>query len=167
MEKQKTAQIPKRLEFVVAEPDKDTRCLYSFYLESLGVSEDRVFLAQSGKECLEIFKDKNKEEKKNREEELLLPPTNDSILVILDMHLKDIPSLHVAKEITRINPQQKMIVTTTTSQLEDFKNKANDLGPINAIKEDKILIKPFRFSQLLSLIRTMTINPNYGHFARQ
>lgn len=95
------------------------------------------------------------EQIKNQKKERL--PINDDTLVILNIHLKDIPSLYVAKEITRINPQQKVIISTTSS-VETVKNKAKDLGPINAIKEDKILIKPFRFSQLLSLLKTMIVN---------
>jgi CheY-like chemotaxis protein len=164
MEKQKTEEVPMHLKFLVAEPDKDMQILYSLYFERLGLSEDRVIIAQGGKNCLEIYKNRNNKWIKNPEKEQkqqqrlsLPPPTNDNMLVILDMHLRDIPSLHVAKGIMEINPQQNMIITTTSS-LEDLKNKVKDLLPITAVSEDKILFKPFRFSQLLSLINTIMIN---------
>jgi hypothetical protein len=50
------------------------------------------------------------------------------------------------------------MILTTTSPSDTIKNKIKDSDPINAIKEDKILIKPFRFSQLLALIKAMTTN---------
>ena len=71
------------------------------------------------------------------------------------MHLKDTSNLNVAKEIMNINPQQKMIHTSTSS-LKDVKNFAKDVSP--NIEEDMILIKPFRLSQLLSVIKTITAN---------
>jgi hypothetical protein len=59
---------------------------------------------------------KNQEKEQKQQQRLSLPPlTNDNMLIILDMHLRDIPSLHVAKGIMEINPQQNMIITTTSS----------------------------------------------------
>lgn len=129
-------QTPKNLEILVAEPDKDMQQLYNLYLKKSGIREDRIMVAESGKKCVEIFENKNKNKKQIE--------NYDDILVILDMHLKDMSSLHAAKEIMNINPQQKMILTSTSS-LKDVKNGVKD---VSTIEEDTILIKPFRFSQL-------------------
>jgi DNA-binding response OmpR family regulator len=136
-------QISKNLGIVIVERDKDTQELYNLYLKKLGIREDRIMVAESGKECMEIF-----ENKKQIENE-------DDILVILDMHLKDMSSLHVAKEIMNMNPQQKMILTTTSTK--EVKNYIKNVST-STIEDDMILIKPFRFSQLLSLIKTLTAN---------
>ena len=49
------------------------------------------------------------------------------------------------------------MVLVTTSAFA-VKKEAEEVEQIRAIKEDKVLIKPFRFSQLLSLIKTMIMN---------
>lgn len=141
-------QIPRNLGIVIFEPDKDTQELYNLYLKKLGIREDRIMVAENGKKCVEIFENKNKN-KKQREN------GNDDVLVILDMHLKDTSNLNVAKEIMNINPQQKMILTST-SPLKDVKNFVKDVS--TSIEEDMILIKPFRLNQLLSVIKTITAN---------
>ena len=141
-------QISKNLGIVIGEPDKDIQELYNLYLKKLGIREDRIMVAENGKKCVEIFENQNKN-KKQREND------NDDVLVILDMHLKDTSNLNVAKEIMNINPQQKMILTSTSS-LKDVKNFVKDVS--TSIEEDMILIKPFRLSQLLSVIKTITAN---------
>ena len=60
-------------------------------------------------------------------------------------------------QIKRINQTQRMILVTT-SPFDAVKKEAEEVEQIRAIKEDKVLIKPFRFSQLLSLIITMIMN---------
>jgi hypothetical protein len=50
------------------------------------------------------------------------------------------------------------MVLVTTSAFDAVKKEAEEVEQIRAIKEDKVLIKPFRFSQLLSLIMTMIMN---------
>jgi DNA-binding response OmpR family regulator len=139
-------QISKNLGIVIGEPDKDIQELYNIYLKKLGIREDRIMVAKNGKKCVEIFENQNKN-KKQREND------NDDVLVILDTHLKDTSNLNVAKEIMNINPQQKMIPTRTSS-LKDVKNFVKDVSA--SIEEDMILIKPFRLSQLLSVIKTIT-----------
>jgi response regulator of citrate/malate metabolism len=105
-------------------------------------------VAENGKKCVEILENQNKN-KKQRENH------NDDVLVILDTHLKDTSNLNVAKEIMNINPQQKMILTSTSS-LKDVKNFVKDVSA--SIEEDMILIKPFRLGELLSVIKTITAN---------
>lgn len=50
------------------------------------------------------------------------------------------------------------MILATTSPFDAVKKEAEEVEQIRAIKEDKVLIKPFRFSQLLSLIKTMIMN---------
>lgn len=48
------------------------------------------------------------------------------MLVILDMYLEDLSSVRVAKEIMSINPEQRMILAST-SPLNDIKNLVKDV----------------------------------------
>lgn len=59
-------QISRSLGIVIFEPDKDTQEVYNLYLKKLGIREDRIMVAENGKKCVEIFKNKNKN-KKQRE----------------------------------------------------------------------------------------------------
>jgi hypothetical protein len=58
------------------------------------------------------------------------------------MHLKDISSVRVVKEIMNINRQQGLILTTT-SPLNGVKNEVKEVTPTSAIEDDMILIKPY------------------------
>jgi hypothetical protein len=120
----------------------------NLYLKKLGIREDRIMIVENGKKCVEIFENKNKN-KKQREND------NDDVLVILDIHLKDTSSFHVAKEIMNINPRQKMILTSTSS-LKDVKDIVKDVS--TSIEENMTLIRPFRLDELLSVIKTITAN---------
>jgi two-component system, cell cycle response regulator CpdR len=137
-------QISKNLGIVIVERDKDIQELYNLYLKKLGIREDRIMVAENGKKCVEILENQNKN-KEQREND------NDDVLVILDTHLKDTSNLNVAKEIMNINPQQKIILTSTSS-LKDVKDVSA------SIEEDMILIKPFRLGELLSVIKTIRAN---------
>ena len=54
-------QISRNLGIVTVEPDKDTQELYILYLKKLGITEDRIMLAESGKKYVEIFENKKRE----------------------------------------------------------------------------------------------------------
>ena len=67
---------------------------------------------------------------------------------MLDTHLKDIPCIQVAKEIANRKPDQQIIFTSTIPS-DTIRQDIDSIG----IKNDKgILTKPFRFSDLISLI---------------
>jgi len=70
------------------------------------------------------------------------------VIVILDTHLKDIPSIQVAREIVTRRPNQQIIFTTTMPP----ENVRQDINSIGTKNNNEILVKPFRFSRLLSLI---------------
>ena len=69
-------------------------------------------------------------------------------IIILDTDLCDLKGVEVAKQILELNPQQKIIMTTTynTARLEREATLAD-------IALDNILLKPFRLFQLLSAVR--------------
>jgi hypothetical protein len=52
--------MPKNLEIVIVEPDKDMQQLYNLYLKNLGIREDRIMVTESGKKCVELFENKDK-----------------------------------------------------------------------------------------------------------
>jgi DNA-binding response OmpR family regulator len=111
--------------------------MYSLWLRSTGFKE--IVITNGGKKCLdEVIKsvDGDKDEKDGFD------------LVILDTHLKDIPCIQVAKEIANRKPDQQIIFTSTLPS-DTIRQDIDSIG----IKNNKgILTKPFRFSDLISLI---------------
>jgi CheY-like chemotaxis protein len=123
------------IRILVAEPDMDIRNLYYAYLDSLGFD---VVSVESGNKCLEYAFDS----------------TGDGYdMIILDSHLHDIAGLEVAKNIRNRIPNQRIVLTTTypLSQL------SNSLGSIGINQED-VMLKPFKFSTLLSVIKPKLAN---------
>jgi CheY-like chemotaxis protein len=88
--------VPKRI--IVTEPDPDLRLLYSLWLHSAGFKD--ITITDSGRKCIdELLKLTNcNEESKSSNNK----PQQD-IIIILDMHIKDISSIQVAKEIVNKN----------------------------------------------------------------
>ena len=114
------------LRVLVVESDPDLMILYT---EFLGERDIDVVVVSKGNECLSLVKE------------------NDFDIIILDTHLSgNIEPIDLAKEIYRINPGQRIVLTTT-----------NPLYLITAIdyyrvKKEDILVKPFRLSSLLDVI---------------
>jgi DNA-binding response OmpR family regulator len=69
------------------------------------------------------------------------------MIIILDTHLKDIPCIQVAREIVNKRPDQRIIFTTTLPP-DSVRQDLYSVG----IENNEILLKPFRFSKILSLI---------------
>ena len=69
-------------------------------------------------------------------------------MIVLDMHLNDMSSIQVAKEIWNRNPHQRIIFTTTML----YDNVKQEIGSVG-INNASILTKPFKLSRLSSLIR--------------
>jgi CheY-like chemotaxis protein len=118
---------------LVAEPDPDLQQMYSLWLRSPAFKE--IVITNDGKKCLdEVIKSGD--------------VTDGFDLVILDTHLKDIPCIEVAKEIANRKPDQQFIFTSTLPS-DIIRQDIDSIG----IKNNKgILTKPFRFSDLISLI---------------
>jgi DNA-binding response OmpR family regulator len=109
--------------------DPDVLNLFGGYLRANGIY---TALTGTGRTCLE-------EVKKFRKR---------FDIIILDTDLCDLKGVEVAKQILELNPQQKIIMTTTynTARLEREATLAD-------IALDNILLKPIRLFQLLSAVR--------------
>jgi CheY-like chemotaxis protein len=108
---------------LIAEPNPDMRYLYRRFMDRLGFD---VTIVESGGECLDcIF---------NREAGF--------DVVVLDANFHDMNGTQVAREIRKRQPDQKIIVTTT-SLAEDSVREAEDVDMIT---------KPFSMSKLIALI---------------
>ena len=98
-----------------------------------------VVVVKSGSECIEYLldsKDKGKEEGFD--------------IVILDSHLPDINGIDVIKKIRKEMPNQRIVFTTTHS-FSEIKNIIDSCG----INKSDILLKPFYFTKLLSIINPL------------
>ena len=126
---------------VIAEPDPELRQLYNLWLRSIGFKD--ITITASGRKCIdELFKlTKFNEQSKNSSK------YNQDIILILDTHIDDIPSILVAKEITKVNPSQQIVFTTTTPY-DIVSQEIRSAGLYNC----NVLTKPFELSKLLSLM---------------
>ncbi len=114
------------MRILVVESDPDLMILYT---EFLGKNDIDVVVASEGNECLSLVKE------------------NDFDIIILDTHLSgNIEPIDLSKVIYRINPGQRIILTTTNPL---YRTTAIDYYRIR--KED-ILVKPFMLSNLLDVI---------------
>jgi len=114
------------MRILVVESDPDLMILYT---EFLGKNDIDVVVASEGNECLSLVKE------------------NDFDIIILDTHLSgNIEPIDLSKVIYRINPGQRIILTTTNPL---YRTSAIDYYRIR--KED-ILVKPFMLSNLLDVI---------------
>lgn len=115
-----------RILIVESEPD-----LLTLYTEFLSERDIDVVVASEGNECLNLVK------------------ANNFDIVILDTHLSgNMEPIDLAKEIYRIKPTQRIVLTTTNPLYRN--STAIDRFRVN--KED-ILVKPFMLSNLLEVIK--------------
>ena len=135
-------------QIIIAEPNPDLRILYSLWLPSIGFGFKDVTITDSGRKCIdELVKLTNRNEESNKLQQ--------DVIVILDMHLKDISSIQVAKEIVNMNPCQQIIFTTTMPP-DNIRQKISSVGPNNY----NVLTKPFELSKLSSLVCPSIIENN-------
>ena len=114
------------LRILIAESEPDIMTLYSDYLGAMGHD---VSVVTDGNRCLTIFKKREFD------------------IVIVDTHLGDLTVDHITDQITRIEPHQRIIVTTT----EAPRVLSDKFGILGAQKHE-ILQKPFRLSELADVI---------------
>jgi len=120
------------LRVLIVEPEPDIQQVYNIWLKSMGFKD--IVVTDSGKKCLdEIIK------------------SQEFDMIILDTHLRDISCTQVAKQIVGIKPDQRIIFTTTLPYnivMQDI----DSIGIKNNSNIKGIPTKPFRFSELSSLI---------------
>jgi CheY-like chemotaxis protein len=122
-------EICRPLRILIAESEPDIRSLYRDYLKVLGFD---AAVVENAQECLDAFVTKD----------------GDFDLIMLDKHLTDTPIIEVAKEILNHNPSNRLVVTTTNICDETIAELLS-LG----INSEDVLLKPFKLSTLLSVIR--------------
>jgi CheY-like chemotaxis protein len=116
---------------LVAEPEPDLRYVYNTWLRSKGFMN--ILITDNGRKCLdELTKIKNLSQRSN-------------VIVILDSHIRDIPFVEVAERIVNRKPGTQIIFTTTLPW-----DGINSIGINN--NNSKMLLKPFRFAELLLLL---------------
>jgi CheY-like chemotaxis protein len=114
------------MRILVVESDPDLMILYT---EFLGERDIDVVVASEGNECLSLVKE------------------NVFDIIILDTHLSgNIESIDIAREIYRINPGQRIVLTTTNPL---YRTTAIDCY---RVKKEDILVKPFMLSNLLDVV---------------
>jgi CheY-like chemotaxis protein len=131
------------LRVLIVEPEPDIQQVYNIWLKSMGFKD--IVVTDSGKKCLdEIIK------------------SQEFDMIILDTHLRDISCTQVAKEIVGIKPDQRIIFTTTLPY-NIVRQDIDSVGIKNNSNIKGILTKPFRFSELSSLIdRNIKNQPPQG-----
>ncbi|HEX5187514.1 MAG TPA: response regulator [Nitrososphaeraceae archaeon] len=124
----------KNKKIIILESEPDIQYLYSIFKTQYGLDRLDIILIENGEKGLEyiISRDDN---------------INDHDIVIIDTHLRDIPGFEVAKQIRDKLPKVRIILTTTFS-FNNIKNIVDSIG----IKCEDVILKPFSFSELISVI---------------
>jgi CheY-like chemotaxis protein len=129
---------------LIAEPEPDIQFLYSLFAKQYGFSISDVSIVENGNKCLEILlSDTNDNNNNNNNNN-----NNDYDIIILDTHLHDISGFEVARKIRDRLPHKRIILTTTTP-LDNISNMIDSIG----IKSQDVLLKPFIFSELFSILK--------------
>jgi len=128
------------LRILVVEPDPDLQQVYGIWLSSMDFN---AIITDSGKRCLDevlkaTYEGEGKDENKSEGFDI----------IILDTHLYGITCLQVAEKITSEKTDQRIIFTSTMPSTFVKENIVNPIGD----NKNRILIKPFQLSDLLSLL---------------
>ena len=134
---------PKRL--LIAEADSDIHVLYSLFTKQYGFSLSDVKVVQDGNKCLEIIHSNKEDNNEN----------NDYDIFIVDTHLHDISGFEVARKIRDRLPHKRIILTTTYTS-GNISNMLYSIG----IKSEDVILKPFLFSELFSILKETRISYN-------
>jgi CheY-like chemotaxis protein len=130
---------------LIAEPDSDIQFLYSLFAKQYGFSISDVNIVENGNKCLEIVFSNTREDSNN----------NDYDIIMLDTHLHDISGFEVARKIRDRLPHKKIILTTTYS-LDNINKIIDSIG----IKSEEVILKPFFFSELFSILKEPRMSYN-------
>jgi DNA-binding response OmpR family regulator len=104
-------------------------------------------MVESGNKCLEIVFSNTDNNNNNN--------NNDYHIIIIDTHLHDISGFEVARKIRDRLPHKKIILITTYS-LDNMSNIIDSIG----IKSEEVILKPFNFSELYSILKEPRISYN-------
>jgi CheY-like chemotaxis protein len=130
---------------LIAEPEPDIRVLYSLFTKQFDFSISDVSIVENGNKCLEILLSNIADDNNN----------NDYDIIILDTHLPDISGFEVARKIRDRLPHKKIILTTTYTS-DNISNIIDSIG----IKSEDVILKPFNFSELFSILKEPRMSYN-------
>jgi CheY-like chemotaxis protein len=136
-QKKKEKKRPQRI--LIAEPEPDIQFIYSLFAKQYGFSISDMNIVENGNKCLEILLSDMNYNNDN---------DNDYDIIIIDTHLYDISGLEVARRIRDRLPH-KRIILTTTNPIDSISNMIDSIG----IKSQDVLLKPFIFSELFSILK--------------
>ena len=120
-------------QILIGESDNELLLLFRTYLSSLGMGTET---ASSGQEALDYFL---------QSKEKWIPYK----AILLDTHLYNPSGLDVAKRIRSENPDQKIVLVTTTPK----QYLSEECLRTAAIKEKDILTMPFKLANLAMVLR--------------
>lgn len=120
-------------QILIAEPEKELQSLFSAYLSSLGIS---TVIANSGDIALDCFFNSKKKERPYA-------------AIVLDTHIVNPGGLEIAKRIHFEEPDQKLVIVTTTPREYLPKDCLKTAG----INDKDVLTMPFRMSELMTALK--------------
>ncbi|HSF51328.1 MAG TPA: response regulator [Nitrososphaeraceae archaeon] len=129
---------------LIVEPEPDIQYLYSLYTKQYGFSLSDINIVENGNKCLEYLFSNTDDDN-----------DNDYDIIVLDTHLSDISGFEVARKIRTKLPNKKIILTTTYP-LNNIIDIINSIG----IKHEDVILKPFTFSELFSILKEPRILSN-------
>jgi two-component system, OmpR family, response regulator len=118
---------------LIAESEKELQSLFRAYLSYLGIN---TVIANSGDIALDCFFNSKKKE-------------GLYAAIVLDTHIVNPRGLEVAKRIHIEEPDQKLVIVTTTPSEYLPKDCLKTAG----IKDNEILTMPFRMSELMTALK--------------
>ena len=140
---------PQRI--LIAEPNSDIQYLYSLFVKQHGFEVSDVNIVKDGNKCLEyIFSNPAEDDYDDNKNN-----NNDYDIIILDTHLHDISGFEVARKIRNRLPHKRIILTTTYS-LDNIRNMIDSIG----IKSQDVILKPFSYSKLFSILKEPIMSYN-------
>ena len=126
LDKIRRKQNIRQIRVLAVEPERDIQSIYQMFFKKSGIDAK---VTGNSKDALDLLQ------------------SNESFdLVIIDHHPKDEQAEELVHKIRTVDPEQRIVITTTSSNSE-LGYKVKELG-IN-----EVLVKPFSISNLLSIVR--------------
>lgn len=132
-------EIPKESikRILIADDEPNILRLYQAWLE---YECNYVVTVQDGKKCIDVFKT-----------ETTVHPKNYFDIVILDQKMPNMTGIEAAKEILRINPEQRIIFASANLE-KSLRQSISELGKIVEVIE-----KPFLIEDLETMIKQTSV----------
>jgi len=139
------------MKILIAEDDRDIRLLYSV---ALRVRNHHIVITHNGEECLTIYR----QELKNFISRMGCLGNNEQHvfdMVVLDYKMPGINGIEVAKEIIKINPTQRIIISSAHSREFLFHSKKEIEKPLEFVQ------KPFDLQTFIDTLENQLSCPGF------